>query len=73
MYHTKENLIKGVGKNIRRIREEKKLSIEHLASQASIDYSQLIRIENGKINTSIYNVYLIAKALEVTVCDLFTL
>jgi len=73
MYHTKENLIKGVGKNIRRIREGKKLSIEYLASQASIDYSQLIRIENGKINTSIYNVYMIAQALEVTVCDLFAL
>lgn len=71
MNQSKEELIKNVGKNIRKLREGKKLSIEALASHASIDYSQLIRIENGKINTSIYNAYTIANALGVTVCDLF--
>lgn len=72
MNQTKEDIIKGVGNNIRRFREERNLSIENLASQASIDYSQLIRIEKGKINTSIYNAYTIAQALGVTVCDLFS-
>jgi len=69
----KEEFVKQVGINIRTIREEKNLSLEKLAHEAGIEYSQLSRIENGKINTSIYSTYTIAKALGISVAQLFIL
>ena len=47
----KEEFIRKLGLNIRDEREKKGLSLEALAFKAGIDYSQLSRIENGKINT----------------------
>lgn len=69
----KEEFVKQIGINIRMIREEKNLSLEKLAHEAGIEYSQLSRIENGKINTSIYSTYTIAKALGISVAELFIL
>lgn len=73
MEQTKEDVIKAVGKNVRKFRKEKKMSIENLSSVASIDYSQLVRIENGKVNTSIYNMFLIAEALNIAIAELLLL
>ena len=67
----KDEFVKKVGVRIRNKREEKKLTLETLASQAGIDYSQLSRIENGRINTSIYSAYNIAKALGISITELF--
>ena len=55
---TKEKLVIAVGKRIRHIRTDKGLSIEKLALLSGLSYSQVIRIENGKINTSIYQLHL---------------
>jgi transcriptional regulator with XRE-family HTH domain len=46
--------------------------MERVAHLSGLSYSQIIRIENAKINTSIYQLYLISKALEVNlseICD----
>ena len=67
----KEEFVKKVGLGIRNLREEKNLSLEQLAFDAGIEYSQLSRIEKGKINTSIYSAYNIAKALGITMSELF--
>ena len=56
---SKEELCISVGKVIRELRINKKMSIEALANQTGIGYSQLSRIERGKINTSLYQFYLI--------------
>lgn len=56
---------KRLGDNIRIQREHKELSMEALAALANMGYSQLSRIENGQINTSIYNLYSIAEALNI--------
>lgn len=54
-----------VGRRVREIRKEKGFTIEGLANEANIEYSQLSRIELGKINTTLAQLQIIAKALEV--------
>jgi transcriptional regulator with XRE-family HTH domain len=65
MQLTKEEIKKSLGEKIRIFRLNKNLSIETLANDADMDYTQLSRIELGKINTSIFQIYKIAQALEV--------
>jgi transcriptional regulator with XRE-family HTH domain len=68
----KKQFIENLGNNVRKLRSEKKISIEKLSIKSGISYSQLIRIEKGKINTSIYQLYQIAHHLEVKLEDFFT-
>lgn len=65
----KKQFIENLGCKVRKIRTEKKISIEKLSNKSGISYSQLIRIEKGKINTSIYQLYQIACNLEVKIED----
>jgi transcriptional regulator with XRE-family HTH domain len=67
----KEEFVQKVGHSIRNIREERNLTLEKLALEAGIEYSQLSRIEKGKINTSIYSTYTIAKALGISMTEIF--
>lgn len=39
--------------------------MEELAFEVGIEYTQLSRIERGKINTSIYQLFLLSRALKV--------
>ena len=71
MKFKKEDVSKKVGTRIREIRVSKNLSMEKLATDTGIEYSQLSRIELGKINTSIYHVYIISHSLKVSLQDLF--
>ena len=66
----KKAVCEKVGKRVREIRMKKGLSIEKVALNAGIEYSQLSRIELGKINTSIYHVYKISYSLAVPLVDL---
>lgn len=66
----KEELIIRVGKRVREIRLSKGLTLERVAFDAGIDYSQLSRIELGKINTSIYQIYIVSKSLDVPMPEL---
>ena len=73
MAESKEKVIGIIGSKIRETRNNKGLSMEKVAHLSGLSYSQIIRIENAKINTSIYQLYLISKALEVTmgeICDI---
>ena len=67
----KKEISKLVGLNIRTIRIKKGLTIENLAAEANMEYTQLSRIELGQINTSIFQIYKIAIALSVNICELF--
>ena len=64
---TKEELSNSIGKIVRELRLSKKMSLECLSNETGIGYSQLSRIERGKINTSIYQIYLIIKTLNVPI------
>ncbi|GAB4052799.1 helix-turn-helix domain-containing protein [Spirosoma litoris] len=63
--------IKLFGINIRQKRLDKGFSQEELAYQCHIDTRQIGRIERGEINTTISTVFALARALELTVADLF--
>jgi transcriptional regulator with XRE-family HTH domain len=73
MTDEKKRLAHRIGNNIRAIRQRKGMSIEKLAFKSDIGYMQLSRIELGKINTTIYQVYKISKSLEVDLHELFHL
>ena len=66
----KKEVCMRVGTNVRELRLKKGLTIEKLASEANMEYTQLSRIELGQINTSLYQIYKIANALSVKMTDL---
>ncbi|MDX2049238.1 MAG: helix-turn-helix domain-containing protein [Chitinophagaceae bacterium] len=66
----KLNLQKIVGRNIARMRKEKKMSQEALANLADIDRTYIGYIENGKYNVTISKLQQIAEALEVSLNEL---
>lgn len=59
-----------VGNRIRAIRQEKGLTIEQLAFEVGIEYTQLSRIERGKINTSVFQIFLISRALQISFSEI---
>ena len=66
----KSNINEEVGFNIRRIREERDLSQEELATLAGLHRAYVGQIERGEKNIGLKNLEKIAKALGVNVKDL---
>lgn len=60
-----------VGENIKRIRTAKNLSQKEVTINASLDTAQYSRIENGKTDPSVNTLERIAKALGITLAELF--
>lgn len=54
-----------LGDNVRKYRRLAKISQSLLAELVGVKYSQIARIELGKINTSVSMIYLIAEALNI--------
>lgn len=63
--------IRDFGMNLRALREERNLSQTKLEAIAGLSKNQVWRIENGEVNTTISNLKLLAKALNVEVTQLF--
>lgn len=68
---SKKEVSEKIGKRIREIRLQKGLTMEHVAVYSDMEYIQLSRIELGKINTSIYQVYKISNALSEPIPNIF--
>ena len=68
-YYKDVNLLSEIGKKIRTCRMDKGFSIEYLANESEIDYSQLSRMELGKVNFSISILFKIADSLGVDAKD----
>ena len=64
-YFKDEEALKQIGSRIREIRTSKEMSQETLANSCDIDYSQVNRMELGKVNFGISYLFRIAGALEV--------
>lgn len=64
MTEEKKKIAFYIGIRIRSLRTAKGLSMNELANEAEIEYRQLSRIEHGEINTSVYQLYKISKALK---------
>lgn len=58
-------IITAFGRHIRELRMAKGLSQEGLAALAGIEKTQVGRIENGQVNTTISTIYALSEALEV--------
>lgn len=54
-----------VGDNVKKYRANAKMSIRALATAALMSPSQIDRIENGEINTSVSTIFAIANALGI--------
>jgi transcriptional regulator with XRE-family HTH domain len=71
MSNTKKEISVLVGRRIRTLRTAAGKSMINLAYESEMEYMQLSRIELGQINTSVYQLYKISKALNVELTDLF--
>ena len=60
-----------IGENIKRIRLAKSLSQKEVTINASLDTAQYSRIENGKTDPSVNTLERIAKAMGITLAELF--
>lgn len=60
-----------LGKKIRELRIQKKLSQEKFSLQIDMDRTYLASVENGKRNISINNLCKIATGLNITLEELF--
>jgi len=69
-YFIDRDLLNKLGANIREIRLAKGISQETLANECEVDYSQINRMELGKVNFSVSWLSKIATALNVKIKDL---
>lgn len=65
------SFLKAFGKNLKKIREQKDITQAQLAIDCEFDVSVISRIERGAVNTSINNIKIIAKALDIPINELF--
>jgi transcriptional regulator with XRE-family HTH domain len=72
MSHNKDTVGKLIGERVRKLRIDKQLTLENLAFKADMDYTQLSRIELGKINTSLFQIHKIANALGINSSEILT-
>lgn len=59
------------GKQVRKLRQQKELSQEGLALLCELDRSYIGGVERGERNVSLINLYKIAKALDISLSELF--
>jgi transcriptional regulator with XRE-family HTH domain len=62
--------LRGLGKNIDRIRKEQGLSFQELSLRCDIEKSNLVKLTNQGSNITVSTLYKIAKGLEVPVYEL---
>jgi transcriptional regulator with XRE-family HTH domain len=60
-----ETYLKEVGKNVRRFRKKKGLTLDVLADRAEMDMRQLGRFERGEGGFTFLTLFKIAEALEI--------
>ncbi len=60
------------GYNLRKIRESKGLTQEEVAYIACFSRSYYTEVEQGKRNLSLLNIYKLAKALNISITQLFS-
>jgi transcriptional regulator with XRE-family HTH domain len=67
----KKLIAKNIGVALKRLRINRNLSMQQLATLAEIEKSQIYRIENGKVDVRISTIYLLADTLKVDVTYFF--
>ena len=72
MTDTITDIVKIVGDNIRRLRQDKELSQQQLAESAGISANYLAQIERGEVNFSLGILAKLAEALKCPAQDIIT-
>lgn len=70
---TRDNLKKELGRRIVTLREQKGWSQSDLARACHKDRQAIEKLENGKVNPTLYTLLEVANALEVTLSELVDL
>lgn len=60
-----------LGKRIKEIRRQQKISQDQLAFESGVSKNQISRIERGEINTGISTLFVLAEILNVPIKELF--
>jgi len=60
-----------IGAALKKLRNDKNLSMQELATLAEIEKSQIYRIENGKVDVRISILYLLSETLKVDISQFF--
>lgn len=68
----KEKIKLDFANNLQRLRNEKNLSIRGLANSAGLEYSQVQRIESGKVNVALSTIFSLAEGLGVEASQLLS-
>jgi transcriptional regulator with XRE-family HTH domain len=53
------------GLHLKKIREDKNLSLRELATKCDLDFSQISKIENGKWDSQLSTIFELARGLDV--------
>lgn len=67
------DILEKLGKRLRQLREQKRLSQEELAFKAKLSVYYISRIERGKANPSLETVFSLAKAIGISASSLIDL
>ncbi len=64
---------KNIGKILKTLRTQRKLSMQKLATLAEIEKSQIVRIEAGKVDAKLSTIFILCNALQVDISEFFKL
>lgn len=67
-----KKLLKKLGAHIKLLRQNKDVSLRHLADEADVDFSQIHRIEKGDSNPTYTMLLKLAGALGISIQELVT-
>ncbi|MBE8723839.1 helix-turn-helix domain-containing protein [Flavobacterium hungaricum] len=67
---TKDNLNKTIGLQIIKFREKKGWSQSDLARACKKERQAIEKMENGKVNSTLYSLFEVSKALEISLSQL---
>lgn len=67
---SEQNIYKLIGERIKSIRENKGLTQQQVSDECDFEKSTISRIESGRTNITIKNLYKLSKALGVKMKDL---
>ena len=67
----KQQLLKKIGKEMRKLRRERGLTLFDLEAMTDISKKQLLKIEQGKANLTTYSLYKLAISLEMDIEKVF--
>lgn len=59
------DFLKSFGKNLKKIREKKEVSLRELAASCNVDHSNIGKIEKGEFNITLLTILELSKGLEI--------